>query len=127
VRRAIAARAPALRLPLILSSALTGRLYSIVGKGNHSVDHIQKLKPAVEKLCREHGLEYATEENAGRIYVDLKGNRVDAMPPPPSGYPGSSHRPPAGHGRPPRQQMEYEDREKEDGLLASCLKGCTIL
>lgn len=48
-------------------------LHVIVGKGNHSPDHIQKIKPKVEEVCRELGLQYHTEENEGRIYVDLKG------------------------------------------------------
>ncbi|GAB7365686.1 hypothetical protein MBLNU230_g7026t1 [Neophaeotheca triangularis] len=50
-----------------------GHLNVIVGKGNHSQGHVQKLKPRVEQVCRELGLQYHTdEENEGRIYVDLK-------------------------------------------------------
>ncbi|KAI9880527.1 MAG: hypothetical protein M1830_002567 [Pleopsidium flavum] len=45
----------------------------IVGKGNHSANHVQKLKPRVEKVCQELGLQYATEDNAGRLYIDLSG------------------------------------------------------
>ncbi|KAG5292995.1 smr domain-containing protein [Histoplasma ohiense] len=48
-------------------------LHVIVGKGNHSVDHVQKIKPRVEQVCRNLGLQYATEDNAGRIYVNLTG------------------------------------------------------
>ena len=47
-------------------------LHVIVGKGNHSPDHIQKIKPRVEQICRELGLQYHTEENEGRMYVELK-------------------------------------------------------
>jgi len=54
--------------------------HSIVGKGNHSVNHVQKLKPRVEQLCRDLGLQYATEENAGRIYVNLTGGPADIPP-----------------------------------------------
>ena len=54
-------------------------LSSIVGKGNHSANHIQKIKPAVENICRELGLNYHTEQNEGRIYVDLTGGQ--AQPP----------------------------------------------
>lgn len=50
-------------------------LHVIVGKGNHSADHVQRLKPRVEQVCRELGLRYETEENAGRIYVDLTGGQ----------------------------------------------------
>lgn len=71
-------------------------LHVIVGKGNHSRNHVQKIKPRVEQVCRELGLQYQTEENEGRIYVDLQGGAVGSMPPPPQhpqyggggGYPG---------------------------------------
>jgi len=42
-------------------------LHVIVGKGNHSTGRVQKIKPRVEQVCREMGLDFATEENAGRI------------------------------------------------------------
>ncbi|KAL8650651.1 MAG: hypothetical protein Q9226_005054 [Calogaya cf. arnoldii] len=48
-------------------------LHVIVGKGNHSYNHIQKIKPRVEQVCREQGLQYATEDNAGRMYINLQG------------------------------------------------------
>ncbi|KAI7973590.1 hypothetical protein EIK77_004196 [Talaromyces pinophilus] len=54
--------------------------YRIVGKGNHSAYHVQKIKPRVEQVCRELGLQYATEENAGRIYINLTGGPAE-MPP----------------------------------------------
>jgi hypothetical protein len=68
-------------------------LHVIVGKGNHSRNHVQKIKPRVEQVCRELGLQYRTEENEGRIFVNLQGGSVDHMPPPPNaaqygGYPG---------------------------------------
>lgn len=46
-------------------------LHVIVGKGIHSVNHIQKLKPAIEDLCRRHQLEFNTEHNEGRIFVRI--------------------------------------------------------
>jgi len=52
-------------------------LHVIVGKGNHSPGHIQKIKPRVEQVCRELGLDYHTEPNEGRIYVNLTGGKVD--------------------------------------------------
>ncbi|KAF2822205.1 DUF1771-domain-containing protein [Ophiobolus disseminans] len=68
-------------------------LHVIVGKGNHSKNHVQKIKPRVEQVCRELGLQYRTEENEGRMFVNLQGGGVDHMPPPPQapsygGYPG---------------------------------------
>ncbi|RMZ79349.1 hypothetical protein DV737_g3447, partial [Chaetothyriales sp. CBS 132003] len=52
-------------------------LHVIVGKGNHSPGHVQKIKPRVEQVCRELGLQYHTEPNEGRIYVNLQGGAVD--------------------------------------------------
>ncbi|QIW95636.1 hypothetical protein AMS68_001154 [Peltaster fructicola] len=49
-------------------------LHVIVGKGNHSPGHIQKIKPRVEQVCQELGLQYRTEENEGRMYIDLGGH-----------------------------------------------------
>lgn len=110
-------------------------LHVIVGKGNHSVGHVQKLKPRVEQVCQELGLKYATEENEGRIYVNLAGDEVSQMPPAPhkggGGYGGSggahhsgqqthgaSHpRPPAtsqgqGQGQQQQQQQQGDDMQE---------------
>lgn len=110
-------------------------LHVIVGKGNHSVGHVQKLKPRVEHLCQELGLQYRTEENEGRIYVNLQGHEIPHMPPPPSnyhggGYGGGAHhggkqhhggqpvhsqqhpRPPANTGQAQEQQQEEDGTEK---------------
>lgn len=46
-------------------------LHIIVGKGIHSVNHIQKIKPAIEELCQRHNFQYSTEHNEGRILVQL--------------------------------------------------------
>ena len=51
-------------------------LHVIVGKGNHSPGHIQKIKPRVEQICQQEGLQFATEENAGRIYINLQGGQA---------------------------------------------------
>ena len=51
-------------------------LHVIVGKGNHSPGHIQKIKPRVEQVCQELGLQYKTEANEGRIYIKLDGSPV---------------------------------------------------
>ncbi|EXJ57862.1 uncharacterized protein A1O5_12420 [Cladophialophora psammophila CBS 110553] len=52
-------------------------LHVVVGRGNHSPDHVQKLKPRVEQICRELGLQYHTESNEGRIYIKLDGSPVE--------------------------------------------------
>ncbi|KAK7520549.1 smr domain-containing protein [Phyllosticta citriasiana] len=66
-------------------------LHVIVGKGNHSTGHVQKIKPRVEKVCRELGLQYRTEENAGRIYVDLTGGEAHLPHHIPNGNQGQQH------------------------------------
>ncbi|KAK4239991.1 hypothetical protein C8A03DRAFT_42451 [Achaetomium macrosporum] len=115
-----------------------GHLHVIVGKGNHSTGHVQKLKPRVEQLCEELGLNYATEENEGRIYVDLRGGRVDAPPPlPPQpegyqrGYGGGRHHAEGGgyHQRPPQhhQQQQPQQEEQDQDILTSCLKSCCLV
>ncbi|KAK3944575.1 Smr domain protein [Diplogelasinospora grovesii] len=79
-------------------------LHVIVGKGSHSVGHVQKIKPRVEQVCREMGLDYATEENEGRMYIDLSGGRVNVpppLPPQPGGYQGGYS---SGGGYPGNQQ-----------------------
>jgi hypothetical protein len=40
-----------------------------VGKGIHSLNHIAKLRPEIENLCRQHQFKYYIEENEGRIFV----------------------------------------------------------
>lgn len=55
-------------------------LHVIVGKGNHSPGHIQKIKPKVEQVCQELGLQYSTEPNEGRMYINLTGGPAN-MPP----------------------------------------------
>ena len=63
---------------LLLTGLLTG-LYSIVGKGKHSKDKIQKLKPAVVKLCRKLKLQVLKQKNPGRVHISL----TPPPPPPP--------------------------------------------
>ncbi|KAH6694139.1 smr domain-containing protein [Plectosphaerella plurivora] len=82
-------------------------LYAIVGKGNHSARGVQKLKPAVEKLCRELGLNYATdEENTGRILINLQGG--EAVMPPQGQHHGQQQQ---HHG----QQQHYGQGQSQHG------------
>ncbi|KAB8237418.1 Smr domain-containing protein [Aspergillus alliaceus] len=83
-------------------------LHVIVGKGNHSANHVQKIKPRVEQVCRELGLQYATEENAGRIYVNLTGGPADMSEAPlHSGY-GQSH-----SQYPGQQQQQHHHQQQQ--------------
>lgn len=80
-----------------------GGLHVIVGKGNHSPHHVQKIKPKVEALCREMGLQYATEPNAGRVFVNLQGGTAQMPEHLLAGNGGGYHqgyggRPNAGYG-----------------------------
>lgn len=93
-------------------------LHVIVGKGNHSANHVQKIKPRVEQVCQELGLQYATEANEGRMYVNLQGGEVSGMPPLPSkhnggGYGqdsfGTSQPRPAAPSQPQQQQQQQGD------------------
>ena len=122
-------------------------LHVIVGKGNHSAGRVQKLKPRVERLCRELGLDYATEENEGRIYVDLRGrggrgrrhhaaaSRPPPLPDQPHGYQGDQsasrpHRRPQRQ-RPQRRQQQQQQQEEEEGEgeggIFDCLKACCLV
>ncbi|KAK4123224.1 DUF1771-domain-containing protein [Parathielavia appendiculata] len=122
-------------------------LHVIVGKGNHSTGHVQKLKPRVERLCQELGLDYATEENEGRMYVDLRGGRVEAPPPLPAqppGYQGGYGGGGGGHHqqhhqhhhadsggeygqRPPQQQHQRPPPQQREEDIFSCLKSCCLV
>ncbi|KAG9249117.1 Smr domain protein [Calycina marina] len=75
------------RIKYARSSGQT-HLHVIVGKGIHSVNHVQKIKPRVEKVCQELGLQYTTEPNAGVMYVNLQGGPVN---PPPQSHGGAQH------------------------------------
>jgi hypothetical protein len=111
-------------------------LHVIVGRGNHSAGHVQKIKPRVEKVCRELGLQYQTEENEGRIFVNLKGGPVHGMPPAPhapshGGYPGQGHGSHGGqhHGQQQQQQGGEVEELVKKGLpkVFKALKGCCVV
>lgn len=77
---------------------------------------MQKIKPRVEQVCRELGLQYAMEENAGRIYINLTGGPAE-MPP----YQHQQQYPPqhqqqqphygGGAGGYPGQQQQYGQQQ----------------
>lgn len=116
---------------------------SIVGKGNHSVNHVQKIKPRVEQVCNELGLQYNTEENAGRIYVNLTGGA--AVPPAhqggshggqnqhhggQSGYPGGQQHGGQHHGNNQQNQQNDELEKLAKKLLPRVirkLEGCCVV
>jgi len=79
-------------------------LHVIVGKGNHSAGHVQKIKPRVEQVCRELGLQYNTEANDGRIYVNLQGGSA-VNPPQPHAPQYGAH--PGGHAQQHGSQQHH--------------------
>ncbi|KKK14110.1 Smr domain protein, partial [Aspergillus rambellii] len=92
----------------------------IVGKGNHSANHVQKIKPRVEQICSELGLQYATEENAGRIYVNLTGGPADMSSSQShagnaGGYPGQQHNQPQQHYQQQQQQYPQQQQQQQHG------------
>lgn len=88
--------------------------HSIVGKGNHSPHHITKIKPAVEQICQMHGLQYSTEPNAGRIYINLQGGEAH-MPEQFLAHNGGGYGQGYGGGRPYQghQQQYYGGGEPQ--------------
>ena len=90
----------------------------IVGKGNHSPGHVQKIKPRVEQVCRELGLQYQTEPNEGRILINLTGGAVDMNHAnnnnnwTPNQQQGSYQQ---GYGQQPHQQQQQQQQQQQGG------------
>ncbi|KAL8686428.1 MAG: hypothetical protein Q9224_005450, partial [Gallowayella concinna] len=82
-------------------------LHVIVGKGNHSANHVQKIKPRVEQICREQGLQYATEHNAGRMYINLQGGPAQMPHDLISDHNAYQEHHPQQHG----QQQQHHDQQ----------------
>lgn len=82
-------------------------LHVIVGKGNHSSDHIQKIKPRVEQICQQEGLQYDSEANEGRIYINLTGGPATSMPATGQGYSQPQFQSGPQQGYPDAQQQQY--------------------
>ncbi|KAF2858228.1 DUF1771-domain-containing protein [Piedraia hortae CBS 480.64] len=79
-------------------------LHVIVGQGNHSAGHVQKIKPKVEQICAELGLQQHTEPNQGRIFIDLTGGQAGG--PQPYNY-DQAHQPQAQNYGQPYYQTAY--------------------
>ena len=90
-------------------------LHVIVGKGNHSPGHIQKIRPRVEQICREEGLQYATEENVGRIYINLQGGQAIMPEDLKAHHGGGYHQGYGGHGGEHFQQQQHHQHQQYHG------------
>jgi hypothetical protein len=91
-------------------------LHVIVGKGNHSYNHIQKIKPHVEQVCQEMGLQYQTEANAGRMSINLTGGPAQM----PAHLQDGGYTPGYGghqqqHGGHPGQQQQHHGGGQQHG------------
>ncbi|KAK2751558.1 hypothetical protein FQN55_000279 [Onygenales sp. PD_40] len=126
------------KFDVLINARQCGPTQRIVGKGNHSTNHIQKLKPRVEQVCRELGLQYATEDNAGRIYVNLTGGPAEMPPHQQHHAPQQQHHAPQyGHQQQhhqPHQQQEQKPDEIQQvvnavapKLLRRLEKACCIV
>lgn len=95
-------------------------LHVIVGKGNHSPGHVQKIKPRVEKVCQELGLQYNTEPNEGVLYVNLQGG-APVRPQQPyqggnsGGYPGGGQQQHGGQQQSGGQQQHGGQQQSGQG------------
>lgn len=91
------------RITAARAQGVGGRLHVVVGRGVHSVGHVQRIKPAVEEICRKEGLAFGTEANEGRVWVDLGGQSQGQAHygQGPETYGGN-------HGLPQQQQQQYQ-------------------
>lgn len=99
----------------------------IVGKGNHSTNHVQRLKPRVEQVCRNLGLQYCTEDNAGRIYVNLTGGPAQMPPHHGPQQPHHPHHAPHGHQQHGNNGVEEVIGKALPRLLQKLEKACCIV
>ena len=102
-------------------------LHVIVGKGNHSPGHVQKIRPRVEQVCREEGLQFATEENAGRIYINLQGGQAIMPEDLKAHHGGGYHQGYGGHGGQQHyggqgQNQQHQQHYQEHGQNAEIEK-----
>lgn len=89
-------------------------LHVIVGKGNHSPGHVQKIKPRVEKVCQELGLQYNTEPNEGVLYVNLQGG-APVRPPQQQTGGGQGYGYPGGQQQQGGQQQGGQGQQQQGG------------
>jgi len=101
-------------------------LHVIVGKGSHSPQHIQKLKPTVERLCQQHNFQYRTEENEGRILITFAPGAPSYFPSPPQQQPYGGYPQQQSYNaypqQQPYQQPHYQQSQGGNGELQEVIK-----
>ena len=80
----------------------------------------------MEALCRELGVRYETEENAGRIYVDLTGGEGRPRPDDDDDHhhgqqPGHGHHG-GEEGHRPRPSRPHHRPQEEEDLLTKAVR-----
>lgn len=89
-------------------------LHIIVGKGIHSVNHIQRIKPAIEELCQRHNFQYTTEQNEGRILVHFPSDgQAGFLAPGSAGQYGNVQQPQQAYH--PQGQPSYGMQNQQQG------------
>ncbi|EEP79892.1 predicted protein, partial [Uncinocarpus reesii 1704] len=89
-----------------------------------------KLKPRVEQVCRDLGLQYCTEDNAGRMYVNLTGGPAQMPSYPPHQHHHPQHAPQPHHGEQQQQENTLVEQAITNGLprlLRKLEKACCIV
>lgn len=85
------------------------KLEVIVGKGNHSQNGVAKLKPAIDELCSEAGLNHYIEpNNSGVLVIDFTKTHNIRLPDSWDTLPISS---PAVHGN--QYQYQYQNQQPQ--------------
>jgi hypothetical protein len=77
-------------------------IHVIVGKGNHSAGGVAKIKPAVEKLLRAQGLQFNSEQNEGKLTVQLREG-------------GGAGQGSGGYGGHQQQQQQQQQQNYQQG------------
>ncbi|KAK6339582.1 hypothetical protein TWF718_008978 [Orbilia javanica] len=95
-------------------------LHVIVGKGIHSENHVQKIKPAVERFCQDNNLVYSIEKNAGRIYIDLQAEGVGEVDPGQHNW--AYNKPYQQHDQPQYTQNQQHQQEQQQDSAAGLLE-----
>ncbi|EPY50340.1 SMR and DUF1771 domain-containing protein [Schizosaccharomyces cryophilus OY26] len=107
-------------------------LHVIVGKGNHSVGHVEKLKPAVIQMLEQNNFRYSTEVNEGRIYVSFPHGVVPHPPQPVHASPYQHHQQQQPQPQQPvaAQGVDPETEKVIEEVVTCCLprlKTCCVI
>jgi hypothetical protein len=96
-------------------------IHAIVGQGEHSINHVPRIKPAVEEYCDKRGLRHELEHNKGRILIHLQPGQQIEM----GGYGGQQQpqyqQPQGGYPGYQQQTPQQQQQESDGGCLTIIL------